>query len=641
MRKLFCLFVTLLVFICAGTCAASNTVSGGVYGGIEKLNIVSVPKNFLKASDPTDYVEVVFDRPPLERPQALRSTLMVINNFVPPARYEVAGNAIRFHSPGTGNVGSYSVLVPNYGWFNVGVAGDYATLLAVDFPGGGDVIFKVHVQMSPNDPRPVVGRKVQLKIQTQGDYGAAIHEGREYGWPITTGLAAQGMTNENGDAYLVAHFYRDDTGQVKIKNLQGFDALIPLESKSGKHRLVAFVAPESQGTVLNSWQEWQAGEHWPNTMLEPFEADGKAVPNIAPGGVSNYIDLALDFIDQVFNPHVYQPGTQPDNQPQPEPDDHRPPITVQPGAQPPVDDVPKANFLARWPGHVPLVAQAVKAGGYGPTGEKITGKEFTVDITRSDRLAEAKAKGLEPRVYYWNQKFQKWVALASYPAPDDKVVNAINDGNYTGWVAVFGVRQPHFTDVSGHWAEQVINRMNGLALVEGYPNPMDPASLDRPCGPDRDVTRAEFTAVLTRALGVLPADEQKLYQILTQPTPEEEARILAGMKGVPAWAKGNIAVALASGLASGREPGDFAGDEAITRIEAAVMVSKALKRIPGYKPADLTQFKDAQDVPEWARVAVADGVLGGYPDGTLRPNAHITRAEALTTLLRLLRALGW
>lgn len=31
----------------------------------------------------------------------------------------------------------------------------------------------------------------------------------------------------------------------------------------------------------------------------------------------------------------------------------------------------------------------------------------------------------------------------------------------------------------------------------------------------------------------------------------------------------------------------------------------------------------------------------GYTDGTLRPNAFITRAEVLTTLLRLLRALGW
>ncbi|WP_162164753.1 Ig-like domain-containing protein [Desulfofundulus thermocisternus] len=309
---------------------------------------------------------------------------------------------------------------------------------------------------------------------------------------------------------------------------------------------------------------------------------------------------------------------------------------------PPVENLPESVFVARWPGHIPLVAQAAKVG-YAPDGTKLEKPEpeFTVDITRTDRLAEAEAKDLTPRVYYWNDKYQKWVALASYPQVDGKAVKALNDGGYSGWVAVFAVKQPHFTDVSGHWAEPVINRMNGLALVEGYPNPEDPASLERPAGPDREITRAEFTAVLTRALGVLPQGEQKLYEVLKQPTPEEKARILGNMKGVPGWCRDALATALASGLAKGRMPGDFAGDEPITRIEAAVMVSNALAKIPGYKPADLSQFKDAADVPEWAKAAVSDGVLSGYPDGSLKPNAHITRAEALTTLLRLLRALGW
>lgn len=318
-----------------------------------------------------------------------------------------------------------------------------------------------------------------------------------------------------------------------------------------------------------------------------------------------------------------------------------PPTAGQAEAPPPVENLPQSVFIARWPSHVPLVAQAAKVG-YAPSGEKLekAAPEFTVEITRADRLAEAEAKGLEPRVYYWNEKFQKWVALASYPQPDG-TVKALNDGGYSGWAAVFAVREPRFTDVAGHWAEPVINRANGLALIEGYPNPVDPASLERPAGPDRPITRAEFAAVLTRALGLLPPEEQKLYEVLAQPSPEEQERVLAGMRGVPAWARGSIAAALASGLASGRAPGDFAGDENITRIEAAVMVSNFLKRLPDYSPADLAQFKDAADVPDWARAAVADGVLGGYPDCTLKPNGKITRAEAFAVLLRLLRALGW
>ncbi|WP_165847819.1 S-layer homology domain-containing protein [Ammonifex thiophilus] len=309
---------------------------------------------------------------------------------------------------------------------------------------------------------------------------------------------------------------------------------------------------------------------------------------------------------------------------------------------PPVEGLPEGVFVARWPGHIPLVARAAKVG-YAPGGTKLDKpeSEFTVEVTRPDRLERARALGLEPRVYYWNGKFGKWVALASYPVEGGKAVRALNDGGYSGWVAVFAVRQPKFTDVAGHWAEPVINRANGLALVEGYPNPENPSSLERPCRPDAPVTRAEFVAVLTRALGLLPEGEQKLYRVVTRPTPEEKERALAGMKGVPGWASDAVAAALLSGLASGRAPGDFAGDEAITRAEAAVMVSNFLKKLPDYSPADLSRFKDARDVPEWARAAVAEGVLSGYPDGTLKPGATITRAESLAVLLRLLRALGW
>ena len=39
----------------------------------------------------------------------------------------------------------------------------------------------------------------------------------------------------------------------------------------------------------------------------------------------------------------------------------------------------------------------------------------------------------------------------------------------------------------------------------------------------------------------------------------------------------------------------------ISRIEATVMVSKALRILPGYTKANLEVFKDAEDLPEWAR----------------------------------------
>ena len=80
----------------------------------------------------------------------------------------------------------------------------------------------------------------------------------------------------------------------------------------------------------------------------------------------------------------------------------------------------------------------------------------------------------------------------------------------------------------------------------------------------------------------------------------------------------------------------------ISRIEAAVMVSKALRTLPGYKKANLAVFRDADDIPEWAKATLADNVLAGYPDGSLQALRDITRAEALSVLHRLfVYGMGW
>lgn len=294
--------------------------------------------------------------------------------------------------------------------------------------------------------------------------------------------------------------------------------------------------------------------------------------------------------------------------------------------------VPEGAFIARWPGHIPLVNEA--------TWVTNPGTSFIASAPDRSKLALAKAKGLEQRVYYWNDKYKKWVALASYPQSNGSVL-VKNDNDYGDfYTAMFAVRQPHFIDISGHWSEDTINRMNGLALIEGYPIPGNPDSLKRPAGPDRNITRAEFTTILAKALGCLPEDEQKLYGVLL-PQGQESRAVLTDMRGVPDWAQDFIAAALSSGLATGRTSNDFAGDAIITRIEAATMISNMLNRLPDHEQSDISHVKDFADVPDWAKGIVADEVLTGYPDGTLRPNAPITRAEALVIILKLLRALGW
>jgi hypothetical protein len=295
------------------------------------------------------------------------------------------------------------------------------------------------------------------------------------------------------------------------------------------------------------------------------------------------------------------------------------------------------TMVARWPGCDLLTDQPVWISNSVTTSVY---QSFVVPAPDPVRLAADIANGLEQRVYYWNDQYQRWVALASYPQSDGSVL-VENDGGYNNiYVEMFAVREPHYADVTGYWAEDTINRMNGLALIEGYPIPGNNVPLERDLGPDQNITRAEFATILMRALGCLPPAEKKLYGVV-QTLGQVSDQVLGGMTGVPDWSRDFVAGAVYSGLATGESSGTFAGNDPITRIEAAVMVSNMLKRLPNYQPADLSQFADEADVAVWARDAVGQGVLTGYPNGTLQPNVLITRAEALVTILKMLRALGW
>ncbi|MHB8985199.1 MAG: S-layer homology domain-containing protein, partial [Eubacteriales bacterium] len=54
-----------------------------------------------------------------------------------------------------------------------------------------------------------------------------------------------------------------------------------------------------------------------------------------------------------------------------------------------------------------------------------------------------------------------------------------------------------------------------------------------------------------------------------------------------------------------------------------------------------TGFRDNGEISPWAAgsvaVAVANGVIEGYPDGTFRPWGNTTRAEAVTVIAGTLK----
>ena len=85
--------------------------------------------------------------------------------------------------------------------------------------------------------------------------------------------------------------------------------------------------------------------------------------------------------------------------------------------------------------------------------------------------------------------------------------------------------------------------------------------------------------------------------------------------------------------------GKFKPDQAITREEAASIAAKAAAAKGGEMGDKAPTFADEASISVWAKAGVKDaasyGLIKGYEDGTYKPQANITRAEAAQILMRI------
>lgn len=180
-----------------------------------------------------------------------------------------------------------------------------------------------------------------------------------------------------------------------------------------------------------------------------------------------------------------------------------------------------------------------------------------------------------------------------------------------------------FDDVQGHWSQSYVDLLASKLIVDGV--------TDTKFEPDRSITRAEFAALLVRALGITTVTGATYFNDV----PKGE------------WYTDIVAAAAQSKLIEGYEDGTFRPNNSITREELAAMVVRAL-RYAGVN-VEVDSAKQAQLLSAWSdsnriiwghkevAAALEAGIVNGMTDTTLGTDQNATRAQSATMLKRFLQ----
>jgi hypothetical protein len=184
-----------------------------------------------------------------------------------------------------------------------------------------------------------------------------------------------------------------------------------------------------------------------------------------------------------------------------------------------------------------------------------------------------------------------------------------------------GAMAAFFADTQTNWARNAIQTLSDQGIITGYP--------DGSFRPEGLITRAEFSAIMVKALGLSPT-----------------ATGSQTFNDVPStyWAYPSIEAVRSAGLVSGYPGGLFMPTRSISRAEALAILANAA-RVPMPNDATtnqiLSSYRDSSSIPAWARPGVAAAIQSGIytndpaSGNAIEPLQPATRAEVAASVQNL------
>ncbi|KUP23837.1 S8 family serine peptidase [Paenibacillus sp. DMB5] len=213
------------------------------------------------------------------------------------------------------------------------------------------------------------------------------------------------------------------------------------------------------------------------------------------------------------------------------------------------------------------------------------------------------------------------VASVFKPQTDGTTIVTVSRPGFSTYAAV-SKPAAAFTDIASSASAEAIKALANKLIIQG--------TSATTFSPKSSLTRAEFTALLTRALGL-----------------RTDASVTFTDVSSTAWYAQDVAAASKAGLILGIGNGKFAPTQNVTRQELAVILDRALKltgtELKSTNPS-FTTYTDSAKVAPYAKDSLqtlsAAGIIGSDTGSSFNPVAPATREAAAAALYQLLNKIG-
>lgn len=287
-----------------------------------------------------------------------------------------------------------------------------------------------------------------------------------------------------------------------------------------------------------------------------------------------------------------------------------------------------------------LVQQPADGAIYVAQVEKDTDPVQRYDVTVIDSYAEKNgagryAAGTTVQIdagQHPGYRFSGWTS-------DDATLTLV-DAN--SGVTTFTMPE-HSVTLTAHWQRNdspgsgggggkppVLNTEDHFSYVVGYPVDYRTGETTSdetlwPVKPQGNITRAEVASIFYRLL----KDDMRAAKT-TNVSPFSDV-------SADDWYGTTVATLAEMGIVGGYEDGSFHPNAPISRAEFAAIATRFFEQADvDYNKGLFTDITGDEWYADVVAAAVKLGLLGGYPDGSVQPQASITRAEACAVVNRTL-----